>query len=110
MRTRTKVLIVASAAVVAAGAIATAGVATGFDDRPLEGSDLERATEAALASTGGGRVIETEAGDDGASYGVEVQLDDGSVVEVELDERFQVIGSAADDDSMERSDETEDDS
>lgn len=45
-----------------------------------------------------GEVIETETGDDGAAYGVEVRKDDGSVVEVNLDESFEVIGTEADDD------------
>jgi hypothetical protein len=74
-------------------------VATGAgDDTPLTGSNLERATAAALRHTGGGTVIETEVGDDGAAYGVEIRLDDGSVVEVSLDESFNVIGREADDD------------
>jgi hypothetical protein len=46
-------------------------------------------------------VVETEIGDDGAAYGVEVRLDDGSVVEVNLDAEFNVIGSEADDDGAE---------
>jgi uncharacterized membrane protein YkoI len=74
-------------------------IATGNrDDRPLTGSALEKATAAALQHTGGGTVIETEAGDDGAAYGVEIRREDGSVVEVSLDERFQVIGTEGDDD------------
>jgi hypothetical protein len=77
----------------AAFAVATAG----DDDRPLTGSDLERATRAALEHTGGGTVIETEVGDDGAAYGVEIRLPDGSVVEVALDAGFEVIGQEADD-------------
>lgn len=76
--------------------IAIAGA--GDDDRPLTGSNLERATAAALAHTGGGRVIETEVGDDGAAYGVEIRLDDRSVVEVGLDANFDVIGQQSDDD------------
>jgi hypothetical protein len=43
-------------------------------------------------------VTETEAGDDGAAYGVEVRLDDGRVVEVRLDANFRVLGHEADDD------------
>jgi hypothetical protein len=43
-------------------------------------------------------VTETEVGDDGAAYSVEVRLEDGSQVEVNLDEGFNVIGQAADDD------------
>ncbi len=64
----------------------------------MSGTNLERATQAALEHTGGGTVVETEVGDDGAAYGVEVQLDDGSVVKVQLDENFQVTGDGADDD------------
>jgi hypothetical protein len=78
----------------AAFAVATAG----GDDRPLTGSTLERAAQAALEHTGGGTVVETEIGDDGAAYGVEVRLPDGGIVEVALDERFTVIGQESDDD------------
>ncbi len=67
-------------------------------DQPLTGSDRERAEAAALDSVGGGTVIETEIGDDGAAYGVEIRRDDGSQVEVNLDESFTVIGTEADDD------------
>jgi hypothetical protein len=49
-------------------------------------------------------VLETEVGDDGAAYGVEIRLDDGSVVEVALDANFEVIGDAADDDDASGSD------
>ena len=94
-------LIVAVAAVAAAGGIsAGAAIAAGAgdDDKPLAGSELERATDAALAHTGGGTAVETEAGDDGAAYGVEVRLADGRVAEVELDERFPVVGTENEDD------------
>ena len=73
-------------------------IATGGEDRPLTGSALEKATTAALQHAGGGTVIETEAGEDGAAYGVEIRLDDGRVVEIGLDENFQVIGQESDDD------------
>jgi hypothetical protein len=82
-----------------AGGTAIAIGAGGDDDRPLNGSNLDRATAAALKHTGGGTVIETEVGDDGAAYGVEVRLDDGTVVEVSLDESFNVIGQESDDDA-----------
>jgi hypothetical protein len=88
------------AVVVVVGAL-SAGIgiaATGGDEQPLTGSNLEQATDAALAHTGGGTVVETETGDDGAAYSVEVQLADGSQVEVNLDSNFEVIGSEADDD------------
>jgi hypothetical protein len=73
-------------------------IATGGDDRPLTGSALEKATAAALQHTGGGTVIQTEAGDDGAAYGVEIRLEDGRVVEIGLDANFQVLGRESDDD------------
>jgi hypothetical protein len=73
-------------------------IATVGDDRPLTGSALEKATAAALQHTGGGTVIETAAGDDGAAYGVEIRLEDGRVVEIGLDASFQVIGQESDDD------------
>jgi hypothetical protein len=72
------------------------------DDEPLTGSTLEQASAAALEHTGGGTVIETEAGDDGAAYGVEIRLDGGRVVEVALDENFDVIGEESDDDGADR--------
>jgi hypothetical protein len=93
-------LIVIGAVVVVAGAV-SAGIAiasAGGDEQPLSGSTLQRATDAALAHTGGGTVVETETGDDGAAYSVEIQLEDGSQVEVNLNESFEVIGSEADDD------------
>jgi uncharacterized membrane protein YkoI len=92
------------------GGTALAVANAGDDDRPLTGSDLKRATRAALEHTGGGTVIETEVGDDGAAYGVEIRLPDGSVVEVALDGRFEVIAEEADDDGgSEREDGPADD-
>jgi uncharacterized membrane protein YkoI len=95
-------LILIAVVVVVAGAIA-GGIAiaagSGDDDKPLTGATLEQATAAALAHTGGGTVVETEVGDDGAAYGVEVQLPDGRVVEVSLDRSFHVVGTERDDDT-----------
>jgi uncharacterized membrane protein YkoI len=89
-------------------AVVTAGIAIaagGDDEQPLTGSTLERATAAALAHTGGGTVTETEVGDDGAAYEVEVRRADGSQVEVSLDESFDVIGQETDDDGPNDRDE-----
>ena len=83
-------LAVVAAVIVGAG---TAFVfAAGDDDEALTGSTYDRAVEAAQAEVGGGEVLETEGGDGGAAYGVEIRTDDGSVVEVELDENFEVLG------------------
>jgi len=99
-RNRTIAILVALVAIgTGAGIVVANGSAEDSDtDAPLVGTDLDRATEAALAHTGGGTVIESEVGDDGAAYGIEIRLDDGSVVEVNLDSSFSVIGSEADED------------
>jgi uncharacterized membrane protein YkoI len=100
-------LILLIAAAVAGATLAGVAIAGGMgdDDKPLTGRTLERATAAALEHTGGGTVVETEAGDDGAAYGVEIRLANGRQVEVELDEDFRVIGQEADDDGPNDRDE-----
>lgn len=109
----TRKLLLIAAIVLALGAlsagIAIAAAGGGDDDEPLTGSTLTRASEAALAHTGGGKVVETEVGDDGAAYGVEVRLADGRVVEVNLDRNFDVIGQEADDDGAQDGDGAADD-
>jgi uncharacterized membrane protein YkoI len=95
---------------VALGAVTLTAVAQqGDDDQPITGAALEQATKAALEHTSGGTVTETEVGDDGAAYGVEVRLDDGRQVEVNLDENFNVIGQEADDDGANDQDGDADD-
>ncbi len=89
--------------------IGGAGVALGSSDddgteTPITGVELEKATDAALAHTGGGTVTETEKGDEESLYEVEVTLDDGSQVDVQLDENFAVVGTEADDDSADDDD------
>jgi len=96
----TRKIAVIAALVLVVGAVSAgfAIAAGGGDDKPLTGSSLDKATAAALAHTGGGTVTETEVGDDGAAYGVEVRLADGRQVEVNLDANFNVIGAENDDD------------
>jgi hypothetical protein len=53
--------------------------------------DLARAAEAALEETGGGRVTEREAGDQQSAYEIEVTLDDGRHLDVQVDESFTVV-------------------
>ena len=92
------------ALVVVAGGTGLAIASAGDDDQPLTGSALDQATAAALAHTGGGTVVESEVGDDGAAYGVEIRLGDGSQVDVKLDERFRVIATETDDDGSQGED------
>jgi hypothetical protein len=110
MDRRRKLIMVAAAAVLAVGIGAGAVVAASSDDdQPLRGDALKQATEAALDHVGGGTVIETEVGDDGAAYGVEIRKADGNVVEVSLDESFEVIDVEGDDDGSEGSEAEDDD-
>jgi hypothetical protein len=102
MTKRTKLTIAGAALLTAAaiggGIAATAGAGGDEDTPPITGSDLDRASAAALEATGEGRVTETEAGDEEGAYEVEVTLDDGSQVDVHLDEDFNVISSENDGD------------
>ena len=98
-------LIAAGAAVVVAGSVGAAAAVSGDDDaqdRPIPASELERAEQAALEETGGGEVTGTEVDDEESKYEVEVTLEDGTQVDVQLDEEFRVVGtedeSGADDD------------
>jgi uncharacterized membrane protein YkoI len=97
MQPRTRWIAAAGLAAVMAGGVASAA-ADGDPDQQLTGATRDRAVAAALAATGGGTVLETEAGDDGAAYGVEVRLADGRQVEVQLDQAFRVVGREADED------------
>jgi hypothetical protein len=67
-------------------------------DIAITGPDLERASQVALDHLGEGRVTDTEVGDEDSYYEIEVTLDDGSQVDVQLDEGFNVV--SADPDSV----------
>ena len=101
MNARTSIWVGAVAllvAVVAGAGITARAMAGGGDDSegPITGDAFEKASAAALAHTGEGRVTETEAGDEESLYEVEVTLDDGTQVDVQLDENFRVVGSERD--------------
>jgi len=94
-------LAVAAALVAGAGAASGgAAIAAGGDDdgtdSPITGSALDNATAAALEHTGGGRVTGTEVGDEESYYEVEVTLDGGRQVDVQLDKSFNVVSSEGD--------------
>jgi uncharacterized membrane protein YkoI len=95
--------------VIAVATVTGAGIAASTSDDdgtevPITGVELEQATKAALEHTGGGTVTDTEVGDEESYYEVEVTLDDGSQVDVQLDEGFNVVDVTADDDSVEDAD------
>lgn len=84
------------AVVIAGSAGAGPAVSQSGDDQELTGSTRDQAVDAALKATGGGTVTETEMGDDGAAFGVEVLSSGGREVEVNLDRSLNVIGQEAD--------------
>jgi uncharacterized membrane protein YkoI len=98
----TKIMAGAAVAAAVAGGAGVAPAAGGSDDAAegpdaaITGDALQRAEEAALAETGGGRVTGTEVEDEESYYEVEVTLEDGSQVDVQLDRDFVVVGSDAD--------------
>lgn len=97
--TKKKAAILGGVAVVAALGVAGAAIGSSDDDgsdQPITGTALKKASDAALAETGGGKVTETEVDDEESKYEVEVTLPDGSQVDVQLDENFTVVGSKTD--------------
>jgi len=105
MARMTKLAVAAASGVAAAAASVGIAVANSGDDdeteRPISGDALEKASDAALEHTGGGRVTGTEVGDEESLYEVEVTLDDGRQVDVQLDDSFAVVGTEDDDDATE---------
>jgi uncharacterized membrane protein YkoI len=107
MQKRT-IIIAGSAGFIALALAGTAAASQfGGDDSegPITGDALTKASEAALAHTGEGRVTETEVGDEDSYYEVEVTLDDGRQVDVQLDEQFNVVDTMADVEGPDDSDE-----
>jgi uncharacterized membrane protein YkoI len=104
MQKRTKVAIGVGAGVLAIAGGTGIAVASGVADddgseTPITGDALDKASAAALDYTGGGRVTGTEVGDEESKYEVEVTMDDGSQIDVQLDADFDVVGSEGDNDS-----------
>ena len=87
-----------SVALIGGGTGIAVAAGGGGDDSepPITGNALDQARAAALEETGGGRVTETEVGDEESYYEVEVTLDDGTQVDVQLDESFNVVGRESD--------------
>lgn len=91
----------AAAAVVVAGVTAGLTAAQASDDdneteTAISGDALAQASDAALAYTGEGRVTGSEVDDEESKYEIEVTLDNGVQVDVQLDENFAVVGSEND--------------
>lgn len=95
MKKKTTWIIAGAAAIVVLGGAGIAVAATDpfdQDNDALTGTSLERASDAALAEVGEGTVTEAERSDDlDHAYTVEVRREDGSDVDVELDEDYEVV-------------------
>ncbi len=70
-------------------------------------SDIDRASAAALAAVGEGKVTDTEKGDEEGAYEIEVTKDDGTEVDVHLDDSFQVISVESEADDADEADEAD---
>jgi hypothetical protein len=84
------------ALVALSGGIAIASGMRDDNSKPITGEVLARASAAALALTGRGKVTETEVGDEDAYYEVEVTLDSGRQVDVHLDRSFELVSTEGD--------------
>lgn len=105
--TRKKAAIAGAAALaLAATGVGVAQAVGGDSDESATGPGAERARAAAVKAVGGGRAVEVERADEGASgWEVEVERGDGSVVEVQLNDRFEKTGTERDDDASEGPDD-----
>ncbi len=105
---KSRIWVVLGIVVLLAGVVAVGTGFAGDDDGtevPITGADLQQATDAALSHLGEGTVTETEKGDEESLYEVEVTLENGNQVDVQLDENFEVVGT--EDDGPEDEDQDE---
>lgn len=95
MRKKTGIIVgvVGALVLVGAGTGVAFAATDGFErSESLTGTDLDRASEAAIAEIGGGTVTSAERDDDGAAgYELELQGDDGIEYDVRLDDAFDVL-------------------
>ena len=104
MKFRTQIVLAVTAMVSAAtlvgGGLAQAANGEGSDpgetETPITGAAFEQASQAALTEVGSGTVTGTEEGDEESYYEVEVTLDDGSQIDVQLDESFRLVDTTPD--------------
>ena len=102
MNSGTKKGLIAAGVVAALGAggaaIAIGSSGSGDDEgtqKAITGEALQKASDVALAHTGGGKVTETEVNDEESYYQVEVTTDQGQQ-DVQLDRNFNVVSSKGD--------------
>lgn len=92
---RKRVIVPAVATIAVLGAGATVWTATADDS--VGGSERDRVAAAAVEIAGGGTAEEVETSDDpGVAYEVEVRADDGSEVDVALDDDLNEVSAETD--------------
>lgn len=107
--TKTKKIWIGAGTLAGAAVLTIGGVTTAFaggtpgngdHDKPLTGTTLTQASDAAIEAAGGGEVTESETSDDaGSAYEVTVRTADGAEVDVELDKSFGVVKKEIDTDT-----------
>ena len=97
MQPKTRILSAVTAVIVIGGGAGIAAAASSGDsETPITGTDLQHASQVALTHTGQGRVTGTEVRDEESHYQVEVTLESGSQVDVQLDVDFNFVAANAD--------------
>ena len=97
MQSKTRIAIAVATIIVLGGGAGIAAAATSGDsDTPITGTALRQASQVALAHTGQGSVTGTEVGDEDSYYQIEITLDNGSQVDVQLDKDFHFVAAKAD--------------
>lgn len=102
---RKKKIVLPAIAAVAVLAVGGTIWAASADD--VTGGERDRVAAAAISVVGGGEAVDVESSDDpGEAYEVEVRLEDGTEVDVTLDENLDVVTTDRDDrnDSDDRDD------
>lgn len=97
MQPKARILSAVTAVIVIGGSVSIASAASSGDsETPITGTDLQHASQVAFTHTGQGRVTGTEVGDEESYYQVEVTLENGSQVDVQLDVDFNFVAANAD--------------
>jgi len=92
---RKRIIIPTIATVAVVGAGATVWTATADDS--VSGKERDRVTAAAVEAVGGGTAVEVETSDDpGVAYEVEVRTNDGTEVDVDLNDDLQPVAQERD--------------
>ena len=107
---RKRVILPTIAAVAVLGVGGTVWTASANDS--VQGDERDRVGAAAVEAVGGGTAADVESSDDrGEAYEVEVRMDDGTEVDVTLDQDLNVVSQEAEgrDDNEDNDNETEGD-